>query len=244
MNKNIIKLKNIEKWFGRVHALKGVDFEVNRGEVIGLAGENGAGKSSLIKIISGLFPPDKGDIYWKNEKIKISSVRKARKLGIETVHQSSLTIDSLDVSENIFLDREIHKKFGPIKIINKKRENEKTIKLVSELGLSIKSPKQELRICSGGEKQGIEVARAIEFNAELLILDESTVGLTLEGIDQLKKFVTKVTKLGVGCIFITHNFRHILDIADRFVFMARGKVVNEIVNENLDIKKIEMMILK
>jgi simple sugar transport system ATP-binding protein len=244
MQENILRMDRIEKWFGKVHALKGVDFSVNEGEVVGLVGENGAGKSTLIKIISGLYPPNEGEIYWKGNKVKIDSVKKARQLGIETVHQSRLTIDTLDVSENIFLAREIKKAVGLMKIIDKTRQNERAVHLTSELGLQIKSPEQEVRLCSGSEKQGIEVARAIEFEAELLILDEPTVGLAIEGIDQLRGFVHRVTKNGAGCIFITHNFRHILDLADRFVVMARGDIVAKLPNENLDVEKIEEMILK
>jgi len=99
-------MEKIEKWYGKVHALKGIDFSVDEGEIVGLIGENGAGKSTLIKIISGLYPPDKGGIYWEGKEVKIGSVKKARELGIETVHQSRLTIDTLDVSDNIFLGRE------------------------------------------------------------------------------------------------------------------------------------------
>jgi len=244
MKENILRMENIEKWFGKVHALRGVDFSVDEGEVVGLVGENGAGKSTLIKIISGLYLPDTGKIYWRGKEVEIDSVKRARELGIETVHQSRLTIDTLDISENIFLAREIKKSIGPIKIIDKIRQNERSVQLTSELGLGIESPEQEVRLCSGAEKQGIEVARALQFKAELLILDEPTVGLTIEGIDQLRRFIHKVTKKGTGCIFITHNFRHILDLADRFVIITRGNIVAQLPNEYIDVEKIEELILK
>jgi len=244
MQENILRMEKIEKWFGKVHALRGVDFSVDEGEVVGLVGENGAGKSTLIKIISGLYSPDKGKIYWKGKEVEIDSVKKARELGIETVHQSRLTIDTLDVSENIFLAREIKKSIGPIKIIDKEKQKKIAVQLTSELGLEIESPEQEVRLCSSAEKQGIEIARALEFEAELLILDEPTVGLTIEGIDQLRRFVHKVTKKGTGCIFISHNFRHILDLADKFVIMARGNIMEKLPNEDIDVEKIEELILK
>jgi simple sugar transport system ATP-binding protein len=237
MLNNIIKMENIEKWYGKVHALKGVDFSVSEGEVVGLIGENGAGKSSLIKIISGLFPPDKGKIYWEGREVTIDSVKKARELGIETIHQNRLTIDTLDVSENIFLSREIKKNIGPLKIIDKVKQNEKAIQLTSELGLKIDSPEEEVRLCSGGEKQGVAIARALYYKSKLLILDEPTVGLTIEGIRQLKKYIKKITnENNAGCIFITHNFRHIIDIADRYVVLIRGSIVNELSNKNIKVK--------
>ena len=244
MQENIIRMEKIEKSFGRVHALRGVDFSVGKGEVVGLVGENGAGKSTLIKIISGLYPQDKGKIFWKGKEVKIGSVKKAREIGIETVHQGGLTIGILSVSDNIFLTREVKKAIGPIRIIDRKKQHKIAAQLTSELGLGIKTPEQEVRLCSGGEKQGIEVARAIEFEAELLILDEATVGLTMEGIDQLSRFVHKVTDKGAGCIFITHNFRHILDLADRFVLMARGNIVARLLNKDVDVAKIEELILR
>ncbi len=243
MKKNIVKMEKIEKWYGKVHALRGIDFSVDEGEIVGLIGENGAGKTTLIKIISGLYPPDKGEIYWKGKEVKIDSVKKARELGIETVHQGGLTIGVMNVSDNIFLARELKKTIGPMKIIDKIKQNERAIQLTSELGLEIESPEKEVQLCSGGERQGIEVARAIEFEAKLLILDEPTIGLTIEGIDQLERFIRKMTKKKTGCIFITHNFRHILDIADRFVIMARGNIVAKLSNKNIKVEEIEEFIL-
>ena len=200
MQKNILKMEKVEKWYGKVHAIKGIDFSVDEGEVVGLVGGNGAGKSTLIKIISGLFPPDKGKIYWKGEEVNIDSVKKARELGIETVHQGGLTIDIMNVRDNIFLTREIKKNIGPMKIIDKNRQNEKTVYLTTELGLKIESPEKEVRLCSGGEKQGVAIARALQFEAKLLILDEPTVGLTIEGLKKLKEFIRKVTNRKTGCI--------------------------------------------
>lgn len=239
---NILRVEHIEKWYERVHALKGVDFAVDRGEVVALVGENGAGKSTLIKIVSGLFPADAGKVFWKGKEVKIESVKKAREFGIETVHQTRLTIDTLDVSENVFLARELKKRLGPIRYIDKTKQDDRVTRLISELGLGI-SPEKAVQLCSGAEKQGIEVARALEFRAELLILDEPTVGLNLAGIDQLKKFVRRMTERNMGCIFITHNFRDVLDLADRFVVMVRGAIVANLPNQNLSVEGIESLLL-
>ena len=243
MSQNILSLENIEKSFGKVRSLRGVDFKVDQGEVVGLVGENGAGKSTLIKIISGMFPPDQGRILWEGRQVSIASVKKARELGIETVHQHRLTVDTLEVSDNIFLGREIKKKVGPFRFIDKEAQRRRAVELMAELGLKIKNPRQLVSACSGAEKQGLEVARALQFNARLLILDESTVGLNMEGIRQLRRFTHQVTAGGVGCIFITHDFRYILDLAHRFVFMAQGKVVAELPNKDIDVKKLEEFII-
>ena len=242
MSKNILSLENIEKSFGKVRSLRGVDFKVDQGEVVGLVGENGAGKSTLIKIISGLFPPDRGRILWEGREVSIGSVKKARELGIETVHQHRLTVDTLEVSDNIFLGREIKKSFGPFKFIARAAQRRRAAELMEELGLD-QNPGRLVSRCSGAEKQGLEVARALQFNARLLILDESTVGLNIEGIKQLRRFTNKVTSGGVGCIFITHDFRYILDLAHRFVFMSQGRIVAELPNKDIDVKKLEEFII-
>jgi len=246
MLNNIIKMENIEKWYGKVHALKGVDFSVSEGEVVGLIGENGAGKSSLIKIISGLFPPDKGKIYWEGREVTIDSVKKARELGIETVHQGGLTINYMSVADNIFLAREIKKNVGPLKIIDKVKQNEKAIQLTSELGLKIDSPEKEVRLCSGGEKQGVAIARALYYKSKLLILDEPTEGIAPSGQKNILDFVRKIKEKNLSCIFSTPDVYIASPVVDRYVIIAQGKIIGEINNiATLDLEEIEeMMILK
>jgi simple sugar transport system ATP-binding protein len=240
MQENILRMDRIEKWFGKAHALKGVDFSVNEGEVVGLVGENGAGKSTLIKIISGLYPPNEGEIYWKGNKVKIDSVKKARELGIETVHEGGLTIGILSVADNIFLTREIKKYFGPIRIIDKEKQSKIAAQLTSGLGLGIESPEQEVRLCSGGEKQGTAIARALQFKAELLVLDEPDVGLAPSGRRKIIDFVRRVKERKLGCIFSTPDVYRASPVADRLVVLVRGKIVEEIENrENLDLEKVE-----
>ena len=243
MKENILRMENIEKWFGKVHALRGVDFSVDEGEVVGLVGENGAGKSTLIKIISGLYLPDTGKIYWRGKEVEIDSVKRARELGIETVHQGGLTIGILSVSDNIFLTREVKKSIGPIKIIDKEKQNRIAAQLTSELGLGIESSEQEVRLCSGGEKQGTAIARALQFKAELLILDEPTVGLAPSGRRKIIDFVKRIKERKLGCIFSTPDIYRASPVADRFIVLVRGKMVKEIVNtECLDLEEVEELL--
>jgi len=207
-----------------VHALKNFDLDVRRGEIIGLLGDNGAGKSTFIKIISGLIQPDTGEIYWEGRRVKIRSVQDSRKLGIETVFQERGLIECFPISKNIFLGRE------PVKFrffMNLGEMNAKAEELLKQLGMSV-SPEQEVRFCSGGEKQGVIVARAMYFRAKLVNLDEPTRALSVKGVRQVLEFVRRLKENNISCIFVTHNMYHVYPVADRFVFLHRGEKILEI----------------
>jgi simple sugar transport system ATP-binding protein len=238
---NILKMENIHKWFGKVHALAGVDFSVDAGEVVGLIGENGAGKSTLIKIISGIYPPDEGKIYWKGKEVSIPSVEKARELGIETVHQDRAVIGTLSVAENIFLAREPKKAVGPLKIIDHNKMRKRAVELTKELGLKIDSPTKEARLCSGGERQGVAVARALQFEAELVILDEPDAGLATSGRLKIYNFIKKLSREERGCVYVTPDAYRAVPIADRFVVLANGKVMADIINKDLSANRLESL---
>ncbi|MEM2842946.1 MAG: ATP-binding cassette domain-containing protein [Candidatus Bathyarchaeia archaeon] len=217
----LLSIKGLHKWFGKVHALNDINIDVFQGEVVGLLGDNGAGKSTLIKILAGVLQKDKGEIYWEGRKVEIKSVKEARKLGIETVFQERGLIENFSVSKNIFLGREPTTRFNLIDY--KKMENESE-KLMEKLRLRIKSH-QEARFCSGGEKQGIIVSRAMYFKAKLVNLDEPTRALSIRGVEQVRSFVRELKKENIACIFVTHNFEHVYPVADRFIVMARGEAI-------------------
>lgn len=216
----MVKMENIHKWFGEVHALKGVDFEIYPNEVVGLIGGNGAGKSTLINILAGFLSLDRGEIFYKGKKVEISSIEQARKLGIETVYQEQSVIGSLSVAKNVFLGREKKNMLG---IMDKKGMREETEKISKELKLEVSSPQQEAQFCSGGERQGIAIARAMHFESEVLVLDEPTRALSVSGVEQVQNFIKKVRDQGVGVVFITHSLEQVYPVADRFVFISRGK---------------------
>jgi simple sugar transport system ATP-binding protein len=218
----LLEMKKINKLFERVQALKDVDLKINSGEIIGLIGDNGAGKSTLIKILAGVLPKDTGAILWKGKEVEISSVDDARKLGIETVFQEGALMDIFDISQNIFLGREPVRRLGPLRIVDYRRMKEESAKLLKELKLARALPNRELRFCSGGEKQGVAVSRAMYFKADLVILDEPTRALSIMGVSQVLSFVTKLKQEGIACIFITHSFQHVYPVADRFVMLTRG----------------------
>jgi len=227
----LLTLRNIHKWFERVHALNGVDMDIYPGEVVGLVGDNGAGKSTLVKILSGRLYPDKGEIFWEGEKVKISSVQDARRLGIETVHQEKGLVDCFSVARNIFLGREPEKKFGFLKIVDYMKMKEESQRVVDWLNLRI-GPDQEVRFASGGEKQGVVVGRAMYFKARLVILDEPTRALSVMGVERVLGFTEALKSTGISCLFVTHSLRQIFRVMDRVVILDRGE-------KKVDVKKKE-----
>lgn len=232
----LIKLENIEKWYGTVHALRGVSAEVFPGEIVGFIGDNGAGKSTLIKIVSGVLPYNSGGIYWKGKAVQIPNVKTARKLGIETVYQDRAVIGTMTVAENIFMGREPVKPFLFIKRLDKKTMRDEALRLSQDLKLNIPSPDQEVRFCSGGEMQGVAISRAMHFRASLVILDEPTTALAVSGVQRVLNFIRRLKTEGIACIFVTHNLHDVHAVADRFVVMRQGEVVANTIRTEVSVE--------
>ncbi|MCX6090922.1 MAG: ATP-binding cassette domain-containing protein [Candidatus Atribacteria bacterium] len=240
-NDDIVRMVNIEKWFGRVYALRGVDFHLKRGETVGLLGDNGAGKSTLIKILSGYHVADKGDIYFDGKKVVIRSPRDARRLGIETVYQEQALAPNLSISRNIFMGREPVKGFG---IMDKKLMDEESMQALQNLGLRLRSPDLPVVTLSGGERQGVAIARAIHFKAKCVILDEPTVALSVKEVNEVLEFIREIQREGISSIFITHNLYHVYEIAERFVVMARGKKMTDVLKEDVTLDDLSELVIK
>lgn len=239
MEEPLLRMENIHKYYGSVHALEGVDFEVGSNEIVGLVGDNGAGKSTLVEIIAGSISRTKGNIFWKGEKMEIPNVKSARELGIETVYQDQAVIGSLTVAENIFLSREPLASVGPIKFLDREKMKREARSITESLGLEIPSPDQEIRFCSGGERQGVAIARAMYFDAELVILDEPTTALSVAGVRKVLDFIEKLKDSGVSCIFISHNLHHVEPVADRFVVLSKGKKVADLSKDETSVEELE-----
>uniref|UniRef100_A0A7V3YLG8 Sugar ABC transporter ATP-binding protein n=1 Tax=Candidatus Caldatribacterium californiense TaxID=1454726 RepID=A0A7V3YLG8_9BACT len=237
----LVRMVNIHKWFGRVYALRGVDFEVYRGETVGLIGDNGAGKSTLIKILSGYHQADQGEIYFEGQRVRISSPRDARKLGIETVYQEQALAPNLSIARNIFMGREPVRRWG---IIDRKVMNEESMKALANLGLRLRSPDLPVVTLSGGERQGVAIARALHFKAKLVILDEPTVALSVKEVEEVLEFVRQLQREGISVIFITHNLYHAYDIAERFVVMARGKKMADVKKKDTSPEELSQLVIK
>jgi simple sugar transport system ATP-binding protein len=222
-----LELRHIYKSFGDVQSLSDINLRVGMNEVIGLLGDNGAGKSTLIKIVTGYHAPDQGEIYFKGQKIDHLTVPKARELGVESVYQERALADQQTLWRNIFMGRELINRFG---VLDVKKMREETNRLMrSELGFtsSAVSPDSQIKGFSGGEKQGVAIVRALYFHAELIILDEPTMGLALSETRKLLNFVREIKRAGKSAIFIDHNVFHVYDVADRIVLLDRGRVAGE-----------------
>jgi simple sugar transport system ATP-binding protein len=221
----VIALKNVSKTFGEVRSLSGIDLEIYPGEIVGLLGDNGAGKSTLVKTIMGFHKPDEGgEIWFKGEKISDWSVAKARALGIETIYQERALCEQQPIWRNMFMGREMINKFGKLDVKGMKRE---ATRLMSEhMGFTSTAvhPDNTVLTMSGGEKQGVAITRALHFEAELVILDEPTVGLSLSETKKTLDFIQNIKASGRSAIFIDHNIFHIYPAVDRMIVLDRGKV--------------------
>ena len=221
----LVQMVKISKSFGTVQALKDVDFDVHHQEVMGLVGDNGAGKSTLIKILTGVYPPDSGEIYFEGKKVKISSPKDARDLGIETVYQDLALIPLMSISRNFFLGREPVKRLGPFRLLDKRRMDETVKEALAEIGIRVRSPDEEVAVLSGGERQSVAIGRAMHFGAKLLILDEPTAALSIKESQKVLDFVLEAKERGLSIIFITHNIYHVYSVADRFTILEHGRKV-------------------
>lgn len=219
-----LSAKGIEKSFGSVRALQGVDLDVAQGEIVGLIGDNGAGKSTLIKILSGFETADSGTIKMGGKTIHMRSPKEARALGIETVYQEQALADDVTVTRNLFLGKELKKGYL---ILDDKRMRQEAQKMLDELRLRV-DVDQEARFCSGGERQGVAISRAIYFKAKLVILDEPTNALGVVAVDRVLELVKGLKDRGISCIFISHNIQHVMDICDRIVMFVHGSTVLDV----------------
>jgi simple sugar transport system ATP-binding protein len=226
-SRKLVFMVDIQKSFGKVKVLKGINFEVSNNEIVGLVGDNGAGKSTLIKILTGVHQPDGGEIYYKGEKITIHSVERSRELGIETVYQERALSEQQTMWRNIFMGREITDRLGFLRVEEEKTETEKILR--EQMGFTSKAITTDsiVKSLSGGEKQGIAIGRALYFNADLIILDEPTMGLSLAETRKVLDFVKGIRVRGKSAIFISHNIYYVYPVADRFVILDRGSIAGE-----------------
>lgn len=228
----LLRMENLHKWFGKVHAVAGVDLSIESGKIVGLIGNNGAGKSTLIKTLVGVEPKSRGKFYWKGEEVEIESIKDSRALGIEAVYQDQALIDSLGVAENIYYGREPMRGFGPFKTIDFKKMKKEVQPLFQELGLDVASLDQEVRFCSGGERQGVAIVRAMLFRAEMIILDEPTTALSVPAIKRVLNFIEALKREGISVVLISHNLEHVYQVADRIAVMSHGeKILDEEADE-------------
>lgn len=237
----VVEVRGVGKRFGATRALHDVRLSVSEGEILGLVGDNGAGKSTLIKILSGFETPDEGQILIDGQPVKLRSAAEARRLGIETVYQEQALADDLTITQNLFLGAEPTRRWGPFRSLEKKRMREEAQQMMDLLRLRV-SPDQEARFCSGGEKQGVAIARAIHVNARMVILDEPTNALGVVAVDRVLELIRELKRKGIACIFISHNIQHVMDVSDRVAMFVQGtKVLDVPVAETSKLQLVEML---
>ncbi len=223
----LLQLENVSKSFGPVVALRDVAIGIGEAEAIGLIGDNGAGKSTLVKILSGVYAPSSGRIRLDGAIVDFHSPLDARRSGIEMIYQDLALCNDLDVSANIFLGRELRGRFGPLNLLDRDKMAAETRRILDDLGLSI-TPDRVVGSLSGGERQMVAVARALQFQPRLLLMDEPTAALSAEKIRVLLRLVEGLKKRGVSILLISHRFTDILHVCDRIIVVRQGSVVGEV----------------
>ena len=224
----ILRVVELTKRFGGLVAVNKVNLDVYEGEVVGLVGDNGAGKSTLIKMVSGVYQPDEGEIYFCGRKVALNP-QLARSEGIETIYQDLALAENLDVSSNIFLGREATKPFifDLVETLDRDHMRNESRSVLNRLDIRIASLAQRITNLSGGQRQAVAIARAVYWNARLLIMDEPTASL---GVAEQQKVLTLARTLrdqGVPVIIISHNMQDVFSVADRIAVMRRGSKVGE-----------------
>jgi simple sugar transport system ATP-binding protein len=232
MSDRIIELKNIKKSYGQVYALGGVDLHVDKAEVVGLVGDNGAGKSTLIKILAGAVSPTSGEILVRDKPVTNWNAARSREAGIETVFQDRALAVQQTITWNIFMGREI---VGPFGFLRVQKQRDEASRLMRDIGFTstVFGPNSIVGQLSGGERQGVAIARAIYNQADLIILDEPTTALSLTETAKVFHFVKQARAAGRSILFIGHNIHHVYDISDRFVVLDRGRLAAQISKKEL-----------
>jgi D-xylose transport system ATP-binding protein len=236
----LVEMRNIRVSFGGVHAVDGVTVDLMPGEVVGLVGGNGAGKSTLIRTLSGAHPPDDGQIYIEGKPVTISNPRDAKAYGIETIYQTLALADNVDAAANMFLGRELTTRFGSLDDAAMESE---TRKVMGRLNPRFKNFKTPVMSLSGGQRQSVAIARAIHFNARILIMDEPTAALGPAETAQVRDLVKQLKDDGIGIFLISHDIHDVFDLSDRISVMLHGKLVGTVNKSDVTTDEVLAMII-
>jgi simple sugar transport system ATP-binding protein len=231
---HLLKTDGISKYYGNIVALKDISTYVDAGEVTCILGDNGAGKSSFIKILSGVHQPDAGRLMVDGEDVHFTSPRDARAKGIATVYQDLAMVPLMSVWRNFFLGAEPMKGYGPIRWFDAAKAKRIVRRELKEMGIDIRDPDQPVGTLSGGERQSVAIARAVYFGARVLILDEPTSALGVKQAGVVLKYILQARERGVAVIFITHNPHHAYPVGDRFVILNRGQSLGAYEKSQID----------
>ena len=222
----LIRLDSISKSFGEVKALQKVNLTLSQGEILGLVGDNAAGKTTLMRILGGIFHPDEGGIFVENKEVKFSSPRDAIAYGIEMIHQDLVLVDNIDVAGNIFIGREPTKTFFGLSIpmlLDKRTMENEASQILRELSIRIDSVRTTVENLSGGQRQSVAIARAVRFRPRVLIMDEPTSSLGVEAVNKTLELIKELRQGGISIILISHRLPDVVAVADRIMVLRRGQ---------------------
>ena len=242
--KPIVKMRDIIKNFGAVQALRGVDLTLQQNEILGLVGDNAAGKSTLMKILSGAYIADAGDIYIEGQPVHFGNPLEARRLGIEMVYQDFALANNLDVAGNIFLGREIVRlDLGLLRLMNKRRMEQAARHLIDRLKIDIASVRLKVENLSGGQRQAVAIGRATAFDAKVIIMDEPTAALSVAAIGKVLDLIHELKRQGASIIIISHRLEDIFQTADRVVVLRQGRKVGDLPVKGTSLSEMREMVV-
>ena len=228
---SLLEIRNVAKSFGAIRAVNGISLSVGAGEVIGLMGDNGAGKSTMVKLIAGNFPPSEGEIVVEGKVCRFHKPIEARAMGIEVVYQDLALADNLTASQNVFLGRELKKRFWPFRILHKEAMIERSAELFAELQSETR-PRDLVRKMSGGQRQAVAIARTRLANARLVLMDEPTAAISVRQVAQVLELIRRMKAQGVAVMLISHRMPDVFAVCDRIIVMRRGaKVADKLTAE-------------
>jgi len=236
----LVEMRNIKVAFGGVHAVDNVSVDLYPGEVIGLVGGNGAGKSTLIRALSGARPADSGEILINGTPVSINNPRDAKQYGIETIYQQLALADNVDATANMFLGRELTTRFGSL---DDSAMESATRKVMGRLNPRFKNFKTPVKSLSGGQRQSVAIARAVHFNAKILIMDEPTAALGPAETAQVRDLVSQLKAEGIGIFLISHDIHDVFDLSDRISVMHQGKLVGTVDKDKVTKDEVLAMII-
>jgi len=233
-----LRLTKISKHFGAVVALEALDAEIRLGEVLALVGDNGAGKSTLVKLLSGAHLPSAGEVAIGGTPVTIESPSQARQLGIATIFQELALIENLTVSENIFLGREIVRPILGLPILDRRRMRTRVMQLIDELGSHIPSSAALISELSGGQRQAVAIARALDLETKLVIMDEPTAALAVAESRKVLRLIKQLRDSGKAVLLVSHNLNDVFQVADRILVLRRGRVVADCARAETDVEEV------
>jgi D-xylose transport system ATP-binding protein len=221
----LLDVRDVSLSFGSVRALRNVDLQLMPGEITAIVGDNGAGKSTLVRCMSGIHRPNSGTITFDGAPIDFRSPEDAREAGIETVHQNLALVEDLTVWQNLFLNRELVTKLGPIGILNRRKMRQEAERMVSTLAVNVPAVGSRVRRLSGGQRQAVSICRAAGFSSKLVIMDEPTAALGVQETARVEELVLRLRSEGHAILLISHNFAQVMRLSDQVWVMRAGRCV-------------------